>query len=512
MKQKITIIPQNTIPLSCFKASHDSVNQLPSSHLLTAVYCRVSTLHSHQLDSLENQVTHYQEQLKNHPRYRLTKIYYDSGISGYKEQRPGFQKLLEDARKGLFQQIITKSITRFARNTATVLQTTRELSALGIDVYFELQGIHTISQEGEVLLTLYAAFGQAESENARKHTQMAIYQKYEKGQPPNQLHRCLGYEKNTQGKLILGKDAPLVQEIFQMAGAGYRISEITRYLNKEGIKTQNGKQFYRSTISKILHNNAYKGEYTAQRYYVDHNRKLVKNKGEKPMYYIPKNHIPIVSAKLWNQAQETLKYHSKSENFSSSSSEGNRKHFPVYCALCGHRLTHSCRNGSSLWECSGKKRFTTSFCTGVSISEEVLATLLEKALETTSGQYLYYIEPIVSREKVINYKFIPEKQWKKSYQKKLPALKKPELNVENYPYKDRIFCQYCGGKLRRLILGNGNVWWICNTSSRHGKSACKGIRIPDEKLKPLKDVPHYAYIGKEFINGEEVYGYTTKPN
>lgn len=510
-KQQITIIPPNTIPLSHSKASTNSINHPSSSPLLTAVYCRVSTLHPHQLDSLENQVTHYQELLKNHPRYKLTKIYYDSGISGYKEQRPGFQKLLEDARKGLFQQIITKSITRFARNTATVLQTTRELSALGIDVYFELQGIHTISQEGELLLTLYAAFGQAESENARKHTQMAIYRKYEKGQPPNQLHRCLGYEKNTQGKLISGKDAPLVQEIFQMAGNGYRISEITRYLNKEGIKTQNGKPFYRSTISKILHNHAYKGEYTAQQYYVNHNRKLVKNKGEKPMYYIPKNHIPIVSANLWNQVQETLKYNSKQETFSPSSLAETRKYSSVYCALCGYRLAHSHRNRSSLWECSGKKRFTTSFCTGISIPEEVLATLLEKTPEAASDQRLY-IEPIVSREKVINYKFVPEKQWEKSYQKKLPTIKKPELNVENYPYKDRIFCQYCGGKLRRIILGNGNIWWICNTSSRHGKSACKGIRIPDEKLKPLKNVPHYAYIGKEFVNGKEVYGYTTKPN
>ena len=105
------------------------------SSIPTAIYCRVSTLHPHQKDSLENQIRHYQEFMKKTPNYILTGIYYDFGISGYKENRPGFCKMLEDARKGCFQQIITKSITRFARNTDTVLKTTRELKELGIDTH-----------------------------------------------------------------------------------------------------------------------------------------------------------------------------------------------------------------------------------------------------------------------------------------------------------------------------------------------------------------------------------------
>ena len=134
-----------------------------SLSISTAIYCRVSTFHPHQQDSLENQIRHYQEFMKKTPNYILTEIYYDFGISGYKETRPGFCKMLEDARKGCFRQIITKSITRFARNTDTVLKTTRQLKELGIDIYFELQKIHTLSQEGELLLTLFAAFAQAES-------------------------------------------------------------------------------------------------------------------------------------------------------------------------------------------------------------------------------------------------------------------------------------------------------------------------------------------------------------
>lgn len=136
---------------------------------------------------------------------------------------------------------------------------------------------------------------------------MTVQQKYKKGQPVRQLHRCLGYEKDLYGNLIPDKNASLVRHIFQLAAEGNSMAEITRYLNKKKIKTQNGKVFSRSTVSRILHNNGYKGDYICQRYYVDSNRKLVRNKGEKPMYYIRQDHIPIISCDLWEKAQNALK-------------------------------------------------------------------------------------------------------------------------------------------------------------------------------------------------------------
>ena len=387
------------------------------SSVPTAVYCRVSTLHPHQKDSLENQIRHYQEFMKKTPNYILTEIYYDFGISGYKENRPGFCKMLEDARKGCFRQIITKSITRFARNTDTVLKTTRELKELGIDIYFELQKIHTLSQEGELLLTLYAAFAQAESENARLLTRMAIQQKYRKGHPMRQLHRCLGYRKDQEGNLVPDENAELVRQIFQMAADGWSISRITKYLNENKITTQNDKAFSRSAVSRILHNHAYKGDYICQRYYVNNQRKLVRNKGEKQMYYIRHDHEAIVSEELWEAAQVP------------------------------------------------------------NVSEKT--TLKETVLQ---------------KEK---YGLI---------QGNLP------LTAANYPYKDRIFCKYCGSRLRRIIARNRSVWWICNGLSRKGKAFCKGIRVPDEKLSPLRNISFSVYIGKELIDGKETYGYSTKPD
>lgn len=276
-----------------------------------AVYCRVSTREKGQLESLENQISSYRERVETSPAYCLAEIYYDSGMSGYKENRPGFLQMLEDGEKGKFDVIVTKSVTRFARNTATVLRATRQLKKLGIGVYFELQEIYTLSQKGEILLTLLAAFAQAESENARLQTQQMIQRKYEKGQPPRQLQRCLGYKKDEYSEFVPDENAWIVEQIFQLAAKGKRISEITRYLNETGIKTQNGKFFRRCSVSRILHNNAYIGEFTGQRYYVNEQRKLVRNRGEKPMYHMIEDHVPIISMELWNAAQDHLKSNSK---------------------------------------------------------------------------------------------------------------------------------------------------------------------------------------------------------
>ena len=137
MKKDITIIPQR--------------QQNDDEKIPVAVYCRVSTKAERQSDSLENQIAHYTEEIGGDPHYELVEIYYDFGISGYKAARPGFQRMMADAEAGRFKLIITKAITRFARNTRTVLESTRRLKELGIGVYFELQGINTLSQEGELL-------------------------------------------------------------------------------------------------------------------------------------------------------------------------------------------------------------------------------------------------------------------------------------------------------------------------------------------------------------------------
>ena len=135
--------------------------------LRVAAYCRVSREGEEQESSIENQRAHYEELINENPDYEYAGVYCDNGISGFKEARPGFQKMMEDARARKIDLIITKSITRFARNTDTILKATRELKELGIGVFFELQNMNTLTQGGELLMTVYAAFAQGESQTYR---------------------------------------------------------------------------------------------------------------------------------------------------------------------------------------------------------------------------------------------------------------------------------------------------------------------------------------------------------
>ena len=466
-----------------------------------AVYCRVSTKSENQRYSLENQIGHYRETVGSDPRYDLVEIYYDFGISGYKESRPGFQRMMEDAEKGRFSLIITKAITRFARNTQTVLDSTRRLKELGIGVFFELQGINTLSQEGELLLTLYAAFGQAESEGARMHTLMVLKRKYEEGNPPRQLQRCLGYSKGPDGEFYPDERAGLVLEMFEMAADGYTATEITNYLNGEGLTTQNGCAFHRATVLKMLRNPIYKGDFVAQGFFVDENRKLKKNKGEKPMYYIEEDHIPIVTTALWERAQVALDQASHSKKATRSRAlDLTDENYPyrnkLFCFECGHRLMRQVRKNiydgtyRVLWECNAKERFSKEFCEGVSVTDDEIQTWLP----IKTAQYVF---PIREKGKIMGHDRMPEEEWKKTHQKKKHTIQAPELNEKNYPYKDRIFCKSCGSRLRRILSNRGKVFWICDGQSRKGKEYCTGIRVPDEKLKSLGHLSFDVYLGFE---------------
>ena len=473
-----------------------------------AVYCRVSTRSENQRDSLENQIVHYQRTVGEDPRYELYKIYYDFGISGFKENRPGFRQMMKDAEEGRFRLVITKAITRFARNTQTVLDSTRRLKELGVGVFFELQGINTLSQAGELLLTLYAAFGQAESEGARLHTLMMLKRKYESGDPPRQLQRCLGYRKGEDGAFYPDKNASLVVEMFEMAADGYSAAEITNYLNAKGIMTQNGKPFHRASVTRLLRNPVYKGDFIAQGFFVDENRKLRKNRGEKPMYYIEEDHIPIVATKLWELAQVTLDQASHRKKATvSRPKELNDENYPyrnqLFCAECGHRLMRRIRADRVLWECSGKERFSKDFCSGVSVTDdEVQAWLPLKDR--------YFVFSITKKGKTIGHGHFPEGEWRRDHQKKRHTVSAPELTRENYPYMDRIYCKYCGSRLRRILSNRGKTFWICDGQSRKGKAYCKGIRVPDEELKPLGHFSFDVFIGKECIDGKASYSYSCK--
>ena len=233
-------------------------NSRQKQKLKVCAYCRVSTDADEQENSLENQIRHYKEVITSNPDYEYAGVYSDFAISGFKEKRPGLQKMLADARKGKIDLILTKSVSRFARNTSIVLEATRKLKELNVGVFFELQNINTLSGEGELMLTILAAFAQAESESGSVGAKMVYQRKYEAGIPVQYLERSFGFKKDERGVYIADEEeAVWVRKIYDMAAQGYTLAAIKRYLNENNVKTVGGAKWLDSTVLRSLENEIY---------------------------------------------------------------------------------------------------------------------------------------------------------------------------------------------------------------------------------------------------------------
>ena len=478
--------------------------------LRVAAYARVSTDHEDQANSLDNQIRHYEELISSNPDYEFAGVYHDFGISGYKEDRPGFQKMMEDARAGKVDHIITKSITRFARNTDTVLKATRELKSLGIGVFFELQNITTTTSEGELLMSIYAAFGQAESESASVSAKMVYRRKYEAGEPVQYLEKSFGYTKNEFGDYVPDENAHWVVKMFELAADGYNSGEIARYMNNQGIKTVGGARFTESTVFRILENEIYKGDFIMQKHYNDENRREVRNRGQVPAWYIHEDHQRIVSDRLWQKAQDQIA--AKREYLATGSVVGDlsEETYPymkkIYCAKCGHRLVRRVySNGNRVcWDCGGMKRFNSDFCTGINVPDCVIRSW------DFDGNI--YIERTTDELGKKSFGYMTESTWKRTHRKKENPLKLPALTKENYPFLGKVRCKKCGHKLTRKMDAHGNIKWCCAGRKHKGAQFCDGVIIPDEILRRIGSPEDTVYIGKEIIDGEERYGYTSEPD
>ena len=477
-----------------------------------AVYARVSTDHEEQENSLKNQITHYEEEIGEDQNYELIEIYYDFGISGFKENRPGFQKMMKDARTHNFDLIITKSITRFARNTDTILKATRELKELGIGVFFELQNINTLTQAGEVLMTLYAAFAQGESDEASKGARVTFKRKVEEGIAIQYLERSFGYTKDENGVIVPDENAIWVKRIFELAAQGYNLSEIGRYMNDQHVKTKQGSTWEPDRVKAILDNVIYKGDFINQKCFIDDKRRLAINHGERKRWYFENDHVPIISHELWDRVRKERAKKREYLDTGSFVAEMNEMNYPyknkLFCAKCGRPLyAKFYSNGNRLsWCCSGAMRYTKEFCEGVNVPDSIV-----RSWDPKENIYVFTKTDELGKRS-FHYKnehtFMHECHGKP---KNSPRM--PEQNKENYPYRKYLHCKYCGAKLTRTRHGHGQVYWICGNYKHHGKVFCKGIgELPNEKLKALGSLEHDIYIGKEIIDGKESYGYSSRPD
>ena len=244
---------------------------------------------------------------------------------------------------------------------------------------------------------------------------------------------------------------------------GYTPAQITNYLNGEGMLNHNGCAFHRGSVTRLLRNPAYKGDFIAQQYYVNEERRLVKNTGEKPMLLIEDDHIPIVTRDLWDRVQVSLDAVThKAAPTESKPLPLTIQNYPykdlLFCAKCGHRLNRAVRAGRVLWECNGKTRFSKSFCEGITVTDDEVKAFLPISEPI-------YISPVIDRGKTVGHTFQVESEWSATHSKKKHISSAPALTLENYPYKDSIYCKYCGSK----ILLEGQDAEVLKTK-RHAKT------------------------------------------
>lgn len=344
-------------------------------------YVRVSTDSLQQEDSLENQTTYFKSFITANPEWEFVGIYSDQGISGYKENRPGFQKMIEDARAGNIDLIVVKSISRFARNTETVLKFTRELKSIGVGIFFELQNINTLSGAGELMLTILAAFAQAESEGASANAKMTYKRKFESGIPAHGLESTFGYKANAQGDIVVDEEkAAVVRQMFDLAEQGIWPSKIKQYLNKNGVPGCAGGDWDDTAVFRVLHNVSYKGDLILQKTYRDSRRKQRKNEGQVDQWYIAENHQPIVPPKQWDKVQEILR--KRSEHLQKPAPpkpdkpRSSRNTYPlsnlIYCPICGEKLIHKWGKGKNeYWACKTNLKVGKDACKGIWLPAEV---------------------------------------------------------------------------------------------------------------------------------------------
>lgn len=344
-------------------------------------YVRVSTDSLQQEDSLENQTTYFKGFIIANPEWEFVGIYSDQGISGYKEKRPGFQKMIEDARAGNIDLIVVKSVSRFARNTETVLKFSRELKSIGVGIFFEIQKINTLSGAGELMLTILAAFAQAESEGASDNAKMTYKRKFESGIPARGLECTFGYKANAQGDIVVDEEkATVVRQIFDLAEQGIWPSKIKQYLNKKGVPGCAGGDWDDTAVFRVLHNVSYKGDAILQKTYTDSRRKRHKNEGQVDQWYIAENHQPIVSPEQWDKVQEILQKRSEHLQMPAppkpDKPRSSRNTYPlsnlIYCPICGEKLIHKWGKGrNEYWACKTNLKVGKDACKGIWLPAEV---------------------------------------------------------------------------------------------------------------------------------------------
>ena len=350
--------------------------------LRVAAYARVSTGKDAMLHSLSAQVSFYSSLIQSHGDWLYAGVYTDEAITGTKDQRDGFQQMLADCCARKIDMVITKSISRFARNTVTLLKTVRELKALGVDVFFEEQNLHTMSADGELMLTILASYAQEESLSASENQKWRIRKGFEQGELIN-LRYLFGYQISNGRVEIDPAHAEIVREVFHRVLAGESFSAISRDLNQRKIARELDGKWNVTNIRALLSNEKYTGSALLQKHFRNNHleKKKTKNTGELPQFYAEETHPAIIDMDTFQKTQELLlKLETKRAGYKKAKTSVFTGR--IVCGICGAHFKRVTVHGKPGWNCSTFQTKGKSACSARKIPEDILKEVLAKLMGT----------------------------------------------------------------------------------------------------------------------------------
>lgn len=367
-KSKVTVIPST------------SYKNIEKQNV--AAYARVSTAKDTQLQSLGAQISYYKDKIKSNPAWNFAGVFVDEGMTGTKMNRPGMLNLLNKCREHKIDLILTKSISRFARNTIDLLNTIRELKNLDVAVFFERENINTLHAEGEFMLTLLASFAEEESRSMSMNKNWANKKQFEEGVLVGLTH-LYGYDIINNQPVINEKEAEIVRMIYNDYLSGMQSKDIAHKLNQMGVLRKRGGRWKPSDISQLLNNEKHTGNALLnKRYVIDPiTKETTYNKGEKAFYLVENSHEAIVSKELFDAVQEEMKRRTSHKK----TTKKHNKPFTTLmkCGACGANFNRKKTPVRVFWRCARNLGMRDGHCSMKGIPEETLEDLCVEVLQLT---------------------------------------------------------------------------------------------------------------------------------
>ena len=393
---------RDTTPTVIFIPPKPEVVQASKRQLRVAAYCRVSTDDEEQLTSYEAQKNYYTDKIMTNKEWTMAGIFADEGITGTSaRKRPEFLRMIRQCKQGKIDIVLTKSISRFARNTVDCLNYVRALKELGIAVIFEKENMNTLEIDSEILITMLGAFAQSESESISANVRWGKRQAMKEGKAIINYKHLYGYRKGADGRPeIIPEQAEVVRKIYDLFLSGTPIRGILEYLNVNNIPNiSGGSQWAKNAVNSILINEKYCGDVLLQKTYIDDciNKKVKKNTGQLPMYLVQNHHEGIISRETFDAAQAELARRSAGKSPSKKNAPTGRSRYSskyalsdrLYCGECGtryQRCTWRNRDGSKriVWRCVSRVDYGNKYChNSPTLDEEQLHRAILTAINST---------------------------------------------------------------------------------------------------------------------------------